>query len=74
MLRELRSQGQTVMVVHHDLQTVSEYFDDVLMMNMRLIASGPVDSILTPENLRRTYGGKLSLVEEVGQKMAEQRR
>ena len=41
VLRELRSGGQTVIVVHHDLQTVSEYFDDVLMMNMRLIAAGP---------------------------------
>ncbi len=74
VLRELRSAGQTVMVVHHDLQTVAEYFDDVLMMNMRLIAAGPVDSVLTVENLRRTYGGKLSLVDQVGQKMAEQRR
>ena len=58
----------------HDLQTVSEYFDDVVMMNMRLIATGPVDTVLTAENLRRTYGGKLSLVDQVGQKMAEQRR
>ena len=74
VLRELRSSGQTVIVVHHDLQTVSEYFDDVLMMNMRLIASGPVGTVLTAENLRRTYGGKLSLIDQVSQKMAEQRR
>jgi len=74
VLRELRTAGQTVIVVHHDLQTVSEYFDDVLMMNMRLIAAGAVETTLTAENLRRTYGGKLSLVDQVSQKMAEQRR
>ncbi|QDT56498.1 High-affinity zinc uptake system ATP-binding protein ZnuC [Caulifigura coniformis] len=74
VLRELRTAGQTVIVVHHDLQTVSEYFDDVMMMNMRLIAAGPVETTLTAENLRRTYGGKLSLVDQVSQKMAEQRR
>jgi manganese/zinc/iron transport system ATP- binding protein len=74
VLRELRTAGQTVIVVHHDLQTVSEYFDDVVMMNMRLIAAGSVESVLTAENLRRTYGGKLSLIDQVGQKMAERRR
>jgi manganese/zinc/iron transport system ATP- binding protein len=74
VLRELRSSGQTVVVVHHDLQTVAEYFDNVLLMNMRLIATGPVESVLTADNLRRTYGGKLSLIDQVGQKMAEQRR
>lgn len=73
VLRELRTAGQTVIVVHHDLQTVSEYFDDVVMMNMRLIAAGPVETVLTAENLRRTYGGKLSLIDQVGQKMAERR-
>jgi manganese/zinc/iron transport system ATP- binding protein len=56
ILRELRTRGRTVVVVHHDLQTVTEYFDWVTLLNVRLIASGPVAEVFTPENLRRTYG------------------
>ena len=56
ILRELRSRGRTVLVVHHDLQTVPEYFDWVTLLNVRVIASGPVKEVFTPENLRRTYG------------------
>jgi manganese/zinc/iron transport system ATP- binding protein len=62
MLRDLRSAGKTVIVVHHDLQTVPEYFDWVALLNVRLIASGPVDEVFTPENLRRTYGGRVALL------------
>ena len=53
------------MVVHHDLQTVSEYFDEVVLLNMRLIASGSVADVFTDENLRATYGGKLALLDQV---------
>lgn len=70
LLRELRSAGQTALVVHHDLPTVSEYFDDVLLLNMRVVAAGPVSAVFTDENLRATYGGKLSLLDQVGAKMA----
>jgi len=69
LLRELRSAGKTALVVHHDLQTVAEYFDEVLLLNMRLVASGPVDQAFTTENLRRTYGGKLALLDLVGHRM-----
>ncbi len=69
LLRELRESGKTALVVHHDLQTVQEYFDDVLLLNMRIIAAGPVSNVFTEENLRQTYGGKLSLLEKVGQRM-----
>ncbi len=61
ILRRLRTDGKTVVVVHHDLQTVPEYFDWVALMNVRRIASGPVERVFTEENLRRTYGGRLSL-------------
>ena len=61
ILRRLRTDGKTVVVVHHDLQTVPEYFDWVALMNVRRIASGPVEQVFTEENLRRTYGGRLSL-------------
>lgn len=71
ILQELRSTGKTALVVHHDLQTVSEYFDEVLLLNMRLIAAGPTKDVFTRKNLRRTYGGKLSLLDQVGTRIAE---
>jgi len=59
LLQELRAQGKTVVVVHHDLQSVPEYFDWVMLLNVRRIALGPVSEVFTDENLRLTYGGKL---------------
>jgi manganese/zinc/iron transport system ATP- binding protein len=66
LLRELRRQGKTVLVVHHDLQTVPEYFDWVTLLNVRRIASGPVDEIFTDENLRRAYGGRIAFLGKNG--------
>ncbi len=63
VLRRLRAEGKTVVVVHHDLQTVREYFDWVLLLNVRRIACGPVAEVFTEENLRRTYGGRLAVPE-----------
>ncbi len=60
VLRELRDRGRTVLVVHHDLQSVPEYFDWVTILNVRMIASGPVESTFTPENLRLAYGAKVA--------------
>jgi manganese/zinc/iron transport system ATP- binding protein len=59
ILRELRSRGRTVLVVHHDLQTVAEYFDWVTLLNVRRIASGPVAEAFMPENLRAAYGARV---------------
>ncbi len=56
ILRELRTRGRTVLVVHHDLQSVPDYFDWATLLNVRVIASGPVAEVFTPENLRRAYG------------------
>lgn len=58
LLKLLRSEGKTVIVVHHDLQTLKEYFDWVLLLNVRKIACGPVNKVLTPKNLQLTYGGR----------------
>jgi len=55
-----------VVVVHHDLQTVPEYFDWVTMLNVRRIASGPVNEVFTEENLRQTYGGKVAFLSAAG--------
>ncbi len=67
VLRELRSAGKTVVAVHHDLQTVPEYFDHVVMLNMRLVANGPVETVFTPKNLQQTYGGRLTLLDEAAE-------
>ena len=61
LLQELRQQGRTVVAVHHDLQTVAEYFDSVTLLNVRRIASGPVAEVFTDENLRLTYGGRAAV-------------
>jgi manganese/zinc/iron transport system ATP- binding protein len=61
LLQELRSAGKTVVVVHHDLQTVPEYFDWVTLLNVRRIASGPVALAFSEQNLRLTYGGRIAL-------------
>jgi manganese/zinc/iron transport system ATP- binding protein len=66
LLQELRKAGKTVVVVHHDLQTVPEYFDWVIMLNVRRIASGPVDEVFTEQNLRKTYGGKVAFLTTEG--------
>lgn len=62
LLRELRSQNKTVIVVHHDLQTVSSYFDWVALLNVELTVSGPTKDVYTDENLRKTYGGRVASV------------
>ncbi|MGQ9908105.1 MAG: metal ABC transporter ATP-binding protein [Candidatus Flexifilum sp.] len=62
ILRELRARGKTVIVVHHDLQTVTDYFDWVTLINVEVIASGPTAVTFTPDNLRRTYGGRVAIL------------
>ena len=62
LLKALRAQGKTVVAVHHDLQTVPEYFDWVTLLNVRRIASGPVTDVFTDENLRRAYGGRVGFL------------
>lgn len=67
ILKHLRETGKTVIVVHHDLQTIVEYFDWVMLLNVRKIASGPVSDVFNDENLRKTYGGRISFVSGEGQ-------
>lgn len=67
VLRELRSRGRTVVCVHHDLPTVPEYFDHVALLNMRVVAQGSVKDVFNAENLRKTYGARLTLLEEAAQ-------
>lgn len=60
ILKSLRDDGRTVVAVHHDLATVADYFDDVLLINVRAIAAGPVGEAFNDAALQKTYGGQLA--------------
>ena len=64
VLRAFQAKGKTCLIVHHDLATVRQYFDWVVLLNMRVVRAGPVDTVFTRDNLRETYGGRLVLLEE----------
>lgn len=66
ILKDLRDRGKTVVVVHHDLQTIRDYFDWVTLVNVRKIASGDVEEAFTDENLRLAYGGRVSFLQQAG--------
>jgi len=74
ILHEMKQSGKTTVVIHHDLQTVPEYFDYVVLLNMRVVAHGPVEEVFTSENLQKTYGGRLTLLEEVSEAMRRRER
>jgi manganese/zinc/iron transport system ATP- binding protein len=67
ILKKLSQDGKTIVVVHHDLQSVETYFDWVILLNLRLVASGPTEKVFTSQLLEETYGGKLTLLTEVGE-------
>ncbi len=69
VLRRMRSEGRTVIVVHHDLETAREYFDWVILLNTRVVAAGPTATTMTHERLRETYGGRLTVLDEAAQRM-----
>lgn len=64
VLRQLKAKGKTVFVVHHDLNTVESYLDWVILLNMRLIASGPTSQVFNADSLNMTYGKSYSLLDE----------
>lgn len=72
ILRTLRSQNRTAVVVHHDLETVPDYFDHVILVNMRIVAHGPTSEVFTRENLRKTYGGRLTLLDAAATAIQQQ--
>ncbi len=71
VLKALREAGRTVVCVHHDLQTVPDYFDWVTLLNVRLVANGPVAEVFTDANLRRTYGARGRSPVEAGPLLAD---
>jgi manganese/zinc/iron transport system ATP- binding protein len=64
ILKELSDRGKTVIAVHHDLQTVPDYFDWVALLNAQLIVSGPVEEVFTEENLKKAYRSTGQLLED----------
>ena len=71
LLQVLAQQGKSIIVVHHDLQTAPDYFDWVVLLNMRLISAGPVQAVLTPNLLQEAYKGKLNILTQVSELVKE---
>jgi manganese/zinc/iron transport system ATP- binding protein len=71
LLQDLQSQGKTILVVHHDLTTAKEYFDHLLLLNMRLVAFGKTADVFTVEQLQKTYGGRLTILSDVAAKASQ---
>jgi manganese/zinc/iron transport system ATP- binding protein len=67
VLQKLRENGKTVIVVQHDLQTVRQYFDYVALLNMRLVDAGPTETTFSNENLQKTFGGRLTILDEAAE-------
>ncbi len=67
VLRDLRAEGKTVVAVHHDLQTVEEYFDSLVLLNLRVVANGPTSEVFTRDNLLATYGGRLTILDRAAE-------
>jgi manganese/zinc/iron transport system ATP- binding protein len=67
LLHELKNRGRTLLVVHHDLPTARDYFDMLLLLNLRVVAFGPTAEVFTHELLQTTYGGRLTILSEVAE-------
>lgn len=66
ILKRLASENKTLLVVHHDLSTVDTYFDNVILLNQRMIAYGPTEDTFTKENIAKAYGGQLPILHKTG--------
>jgi manganese/zinc/iron transport system ATP- binding protein len=64
-MKELKSQGKTIMIVHHDLAKIRDYFDKLALINQTLVAYGDTDDVFTQELINRTYGGKLTILQKI---------
>ena len=64
ILKDLKKQGKTVLVVNHDLDNLKSFLDWTIILNIRLVACGPTNETFTPENLNRAYGKSSALFDE----------
>lgn len=67
LLKEMRADGKTLVIVHHDLNTARQYFDWLILLNTRLVAAGPVEEVFTDKILAETYGGKPTTMSKITQ-------
>ncbi len=63
LLKKLRDERKTVFIIHHDLTKVEEYFDELIILNQKLVAAGPVETVFKPDILEKAYGGPLAIFE-----------
>ena len=69
LLKEMKGQGKTLVIVHHDLHTAQSYFDHLVLMNTRLVACGKTSDVFTDQILTDTYGGKLTTISKISQEL-----
>lgn len=65
LLNEMKEEGKTMVIVHHDLHTAQEFFDWVVLLNTHLVAAGPTPTTFTPDNLKEAYGGQLTILSKI---------
>jgi manganese/zinc/iron transport system ATP- binding protein len=71
LLKNMRDQGKTLLVVHHDLHTAQDYFEHMVLLNTRLVAEGPTEEIFNEKILTETYGGTLTTLSKVANVLKE---
>ncbi len=67
ILNQMKMEGKSIFVVHHDLQSSVEYFDWVIFINRKIVASGPISSVFSLQNLQNTYGEAFSVLSKINQ-------
>lgn len=69
LLSKMKEEGKNVVVVHHDLQSASKFFEYLIMLNTRLVAAGLSEEVFTEKNLESTYGGQLNILSSIGERL-----
>lgn len=69
LLKNMKNEGKTLVIVHHDLHTAQSYFDHLVLLNTRLIATGSVKDVFTDQILTDTYGGRLTTISKISQEL-----
>ncbi len=65
IMRKLANEGKTLLVVHHDLSTIEEYFDKVILLNQRLITYGDTDKVFNNQTVAETYRSQLTILQQI---------
>ena len=71
LMRDLRESGASLVCVHHDLPTVADYFDHLVLLNLRVVATGAMNDVFTREQLTQCYGGRLELLSKLADSLAK---